>query len=143
MLKENAFEANVKDATVSIAKGISTQHIKFMTGTYTLGFDGTVRLSDQAFTPMTLSFPFGVIASKTHLTDPNIAKYLPDTLNVPVEGTVNKPIYRFEKVVPRAIADASAKALAGGLLGNKKGGDNSAGDAIGGLLDQLGKKKKK
>ena len=147
VLKQNAFEANVNDATVAIAKGISTQHIKFVTGDYTLGFDGSVRLKDEAFIPMTLTFPLAAVASKTHLVrDANVLAVLPDSLAIPVEGTVNAPKYRFEKIIPKAVADATAKAIAGGLLGGNKN-DNSDGsnnsDSLGGLLNRLEKKKKK
>jgi hypothetical protein len=159
ILKQDSFEADVKDATVAIAKGISTQHIHFSTGQYVLSFDGDVRLKDQAFMPMTLGFPLATVASKTHLADASTLKFIPDQIQVPVEGTVNKPSYRFDKVIPKALADAAAKAFANGLLGGNKnnngavnGNGNNANpnnpnnnnpDPLGDLLNGLDKKKNK
>ena len=139
-----------KDATISIAKGICVEHINFSTGSYVLAFDGNVRLKDQALMPLTLGFPLAIIAAKTHLADANTVQFLPDQLKVPVEGTVSNPNYRFDKVLPKALADAAAKALANGLLGGgtKNNNNNGAGnggngnaDPLGGLLKGLEKKK--
>ena len=56
-LNQDSFDANIKDGTVSIAKGFSTQHLKFVTGQYTVAFDGNVRLADEYFDPMTVGLP--------------------------------------------------------------------------------------
>jgi hypothetical protein len=125
ILKQTTFTAQVNNATVSIAKGIATEDVVFSTGQYNLEFKGSVRLKDQAFVPMELYFPLRIIAVKTGLARGNVGDYLPDTIVVPVEGTVSNPKYRFDKVIPRALRDAGAKALTSGLLGgNKNNGGN-------------------
>jgi hypothetical protein len=132
VLKQNSFEANVNDGTIAITNGICTEHIKFMTGEYTLGFDGKVRLSDQAFMPMIVSFPIRAIAQKTRLVrDPNVIANLPESLNIQIEGTVQNPKYGIDKKAARAIAQATEKALLGG-----KGGRG-----LKGILKGLGREK--
>jgi hypothetical protein len=63
-LKQDSFEANIKDGTVAVARGVSTQHVKFVTGSYTVAFDGNVRLADETFAPMTVGVPMAIILQK-------------------------------------------------------------------------------
>ncbi len=144
-LGNGSFQADVKNGTVSIAKGVATEHINFVTGTYTLSFDGSVRLKDQAFIPMTMGFPARTIVMKTHLVrDAKVAALIAEPFPIPVEGTVNSPVFRVDKLAG-AVADATKKAVIGNLLGgnkkdkNDQGGGNSGG--LGGLLNKLEKKK--
>ncbi len=142
-LGNGSFEANVNNGAVSVAKGITTQHINFVTGSYTLSFNGSVRLKDKAFIPMTLGFPLKTVATKTGLAkDERIAAMLPEELSVPVEGTVSKPRYRFDQTVGKAITDATGKAITGGLLGGNKNGDGKGNsNPLGGLFDKITNKK--
>ena len=130
-LKQSTFNAQVNNATVSIAKGMATEDVVFSTGEYNLEFKGTVRLKDQAFMPMTLIFPLKIIAVKTHLVSSQAGDYIPDSVNIPVEGTVSKPAYRFDKVLPKILRDAAAKGLTNGLLKqiNKKTGNANGNNA--------------
>jgi hypothetical protein len=137
-LKQDSIAANVKDGTVSIAKGLSTEHISFVSGDYSLNFDGTVRLADDAMVPLNLSVgPLAVIVQRIARThDKNVLKYLPDRANVRVEGTVQHANVRLDKTIEKLLADAGVKALGKGLLG----GDKSGGNSLGGLLKGLEKK---
>jgi hypothetical protein len=139
-LRADSFEANIRDGTVAVAHGISTQHVKFVTGAYAISFDGKVRLADQAFIPMTVTAPLAVMVQKSGVRDPNVLRFVPDQVVAPVKGTVSHPDYSaVVGGIAKAAADAGLKAAAS-LLGGNKGGGN-AGDALGGLLKNLGKKK--
>ncbi len=146
-LKADSFEANIKDGTVAVAKGISTQHVKFVTGSYTIAFDGNVRLADEAFVPMTVTVPLAKLVEQAGVHDANSLKYVPDTARVPVKGTVHNPDYSAVLgVVANAFKDAAVKGGLGDLLGGGKGKGGDAkqnpADALGGFLNGLGKKKK-
>ncbi len=137
-LKTDSFTANVNGATVSVAKGISTQHISFATGQYSLNLDGSVRLADEAFDPMELSLgPLPAIFGHLGVRDPNVVKNLPDRVTVPVEGTVDHAKVNLVKAFGKAGADAAKKAIANRLIGGN--GDGSGGkNPLGGLLKKLG-----
>ncbi len=146
-LKADSFEANIKDGTVAVAKGISTQHVKFVTGSYTIAFDGDVRLADEAFVPMTVTVPLAKLVEQAGIHDANSLKYVPDTARVPVKGTVHNPDYSaLLGVVANAAKDAAVKGGLGNLLGGGKGKGGDAkqnpADAIGGFINGLGKKRK-
>jgi hypothetical protein len=142
LLRQNSFQANVNNGTVAIAKGISTQHIKFVTGDYTLAFDGDVRLKDQVMLPLVVGFPLRAIARVTHLVrDPNVVGFLPELLPIPLKGPVSSPSIPPDVFV-KAIAQATVKSGAQNLLGGngKSGGGGGGGNnPLGGLLKGLGK----
>jgi hypothetical protein len=139
-LKQDSFEANIKDGTVAVARGVSTQHVKFVTGSYTVAFDGNVRLADETFAPMTVGVPMAIILQKGGAASADVLRYVPDVVSVPLRGKVSSPQLDITSAAATTLRDAAFKA-AGGLLGGQKGGNgNSAGDAIGGLLKGLGKK---
>jgi hypothetical protein len=117
ILKNATFTANVNDATVSIAKGISTQHIRFATGPYSLDFDGNVRLADEALVGMNLSIgPLQSLAQRVlGIHDPAVLSALQDRIVIPVEGSVQHARIVPDKVF-KSIADATAKAAGKGLL---------------------------
>jgi hypothetical protein len=140
-LKTDYLTANIKDGTVSVANGISTQKISMVSGSFSLDFDGKTRLSDKAFIPLNLSIgPIGAVVDHAGVHDPNILRFLPDRVTLPVEGTVQHASFRIDKVLPKLIADASAKAALNGLTGGNNG-DKS--NPLGGLLNKLGGKKNK
>jgi hypothetical protein len=142
-LKQDSFTANIKDGTVSIAKGISTQHMSFATGKYSLDFDGKVRLADEAFIPLNLSIgPLPALFGTFGIHDSNIMNNLPDRVVVPVEGTVSHANVRLDKAFGKAVQDAAGKAITNGLFGGNKNGQNNS-NPLGGLLQGLEKKKKK
>ena len=140
LLKDQSFTANVKDGTVAVAKGISTQHISFASGNYSLDFDGPVRLSDEVFLPaLNLSVgPLSQIAERaTGTHDKNVLSQLPDRFLVPVTGSVHHAgidVGKVLKQVGEIVAKATLKKAIGGNGGNA--------NPLGGLLDQLNKKKK-
>ncbi len=111
----DSFEANVKDATVSIAGGVATQHLNFQTGKYNLGFDGSVGLLNQDLKPLTVSVPIARIVQAFH-NDPNLIKYIPDQAPVIMTGTLSDPQLRLDQLISQMVAEASAKALVGGVL---------------------------
>jgi hypothetical protein len=135
-LKQDSIAANVKDGTVSIAKGLSTEHISFVSGDYSLNFDGAVRLADDAMVPLNLSVgPLAVIVQRIARThDKNVLKYLPDRANVQVEGTVGHASVRLDKALEKLLKDAGLKAIGKGLLGGDKNGN---GNSVGGFLKGL------
>jgi hypothetical protein len=137
-MKMNLFKCDVKDATVSVARGISTQHISFASDHLSLDFDGKVRLADEAMIPLNLSI--GPLTAVLGNLDPNILKFLPDRLVLPLEGSVNKAVYpRPDKAIAKMVQDAALKAGVNGIFGGNKnnGGGNS--NPLGGLLKGLGK----
>jgi hypothetical protein len=150
----DSFAANVKDGTISIAKGVATQHIVFQSGSYNLGFDGGVGLESKELKPLTVSIPLAKVVQAIH-NDPNLVRYVPDQASVVMTGTLNAPHFQIDKMVSQAIADAAVKALLGGSPSaqtppNNAGGTNGNNtqpppdnnDPLGNLLNSLGKKKK-
>jgi hypothetical protein len=135
ILKQAKFTANVKDGTVAVAKGISTEHIQFLTGPYSLGFDGDVRLADEHFVPLNLSIgPVRVMFEKGGMHDANWLKYLPDRFSVPVEGSMQS--WRLGDLageVRKLATDAAAKAVTEGLLGKDQNGKSP----LDGLLKKI------
>ena len=137
VLKEDSFAASVKDGTVAVAKGRSTEHISFVSGQYSLSFDGTVRLADEALIPLNLSVgPVSVFAQRvlgTH--NQRTLSGLPKTLNIPVRGTVSHASID-AGAVAKEIAGIVLKLEGSRFLGGDKSGDNP----LGGLLKGLEKK---
>ncbi len=161
-LKNQSFETHVTDATVVVAHGSETQHIAFVSGPYALGFNGTVRLADDAMVPLTLTLPISAALGKQGALDPNLKKYLPDTVPVTFTGTTTHWGLDVNATAGPLLQDATKKAVQGGLgdfLGKQLGGNKAAGaggggaaatsqpanpaDALGGFLNGLGKKKHK
>jgi hypothetical protein len=136
VLKEDSFAASVNDGTVAVARGLATEHIHLVSGEYSLGFDGTVRLADEAFVPLNLSLgPVSVFAQKvigTH--DQKILSALPQTFNVPLRGTVSHASIDAGSVA-KQLASIVVKIEGSHLLG----GDNNGKNPLGGLLKGLGK----
>ena len=146
-LNSDNFETHVTDATVVVAGGMETQRIAFVSGPYTIGVNGTVRLADDAMVPMTVTLPITVLLAKQGAIDPNIRKYLPDEVPITLRGTTDDVSLDTDAVTGQLIRDASTKALQGGL-GNLLGGGASTqpanqGGGLGNLLNGLGKKRKK
>lgn len=125
-LKADGFTANVKDATDSIAKGLSTEHVSFVTGPYSIDFDGTVRLSDQALVPLNASIgPLAVLAQKSFgIHDQKTLSRLPARFVLPVKGTVTHA---------RVASDQLAKEIL------KVGAETITKGSLGGLLKKLEK----
>ena len=149
-LNNSSFETNVTDATVVIAHGVETQQIAFVSGPYTLGFNGSIRLSDDAFVPMTVTLPVAVVLQKQGAVDQNLKKFMPDTVPVALRGTASHPQLDLQSVAGQLLQQAGTKAAQAGLgnlLGGNKNGGNAQqptpGDIVGGVLGQIGKKKGK
>ena len=140
-LNSSSFETHVTDATVAVAKGVETQHIAFVSGPYTIGFDGSIRLSDDAFVPMTVTLPVAIALAKQGALNGSLKQYLPDTVPVALRGTAEHPQLALGDVVGKLLKDAQAKAVKGGL-GNLLGGNKGGGGAAGGNgnpADDVGK----
>ncbi len=128
LLKDKSFTANVKDGTVSIAGGFSTQHISFVTGKYSMTFDGRVRLFDEMYAPqLNCSIgPLSEIAQRMlGVHDQNILKQLNQPFTIAIQGTVEHSHIDSKKVfneVKDLVAKVGVKGLLNGLLnkGNKK-----------------------
>ena len=149
-LNSDSFETQVKDGTVAIARGVETQQIAFASGPYTFGFNGKVRLADDAFVPMTVTVPLDVILKKQSV-DANLRKYMPDTVPIALRGTASHPQLAADEVIGSLVQQAGQKAVqngAGDLLGKALGGgkgDNGNGGIDPGkaLGDLFGGGKKK
>ncbi len=141
-LKQDSFVANVKDGTVAVSRGLSTEHFVFASGTYSINIDGTVRLADEAFVPMSLSVgPMTAIVDRAFgVHDKNVLKYLPDRITVPLKGTVHHASVDMDQTLQRLLAEAGTKAVTNGLLNGNAGNPNDS--PLGGLLNRLQKKKK-
>jgi hypothetical protein len=122
IMKRPILSADVKDGTLSVAKGISKQHISFATGPYSLDFDGTVPLADQTFSPMNLSIgPLpGFIAA---FTGGKALGGANDRIVIPVEGSMSHPHVAADKVL-KAVGQAVA-GNAGDILKGVLGGDKN------------------
>jgi hypothetical protein len=114
LLKAKLFTANVRDATVSVARGLETQHVSFAVGKGSFDLDGTVRLADEAFVPMNASF---VLAGVGRFT-------------LPVDGTVEHARISPDKVLNGVKNELEKDLLHGG-----------GGNPLDGLLKKLDKKK--
>ena len=125
IMKRPLLSADVKDGTLSIAKGISKQHISFATGPYSLDFDGNVPLADQTFSPLNLSIgPLpGFIAT---FTGGKALGGAGDRIVIPVEGSMSHPHVAADKVI-QAIAKAAGGTvndILKGVLGGDKNDNN-------------------
>ena len=131
-LSSSSFETQVNDGTVAVAKGVETQQIAFVSGPYTLGFNGSVRLADDAFVPMTMTVPVSAILAKQGSLDQNLKKYMPDTFPIALRGTASAPQFSFGDAAGQLVQQASVKAAQNGLGDllnkqlNKGGGGNGA-----------------
>ena len=139
----DAFKANVKDATVTLAHGVATQDITFQTGRYNVRFAGSVALASEQMQPMTIGVPGSAIA-RIFTSDPNVLKAVPASADVPLTGKLSDPhsyAVPWDRVGQDLVTKAAPNAI-GSLLGDKlggnKGGDKAAptnpADVLGGLL---------
>ncbi len=153
----DSFVANVKDGTVTLARGVATQNMTFQTGRYAIPFTGDVLLDSKTFRNYSVGLP-GAALARLATKDQNILSRLPPSVAVPVRGSLSSPQVDLAgagvSLVQKAFTDPNTLAnIIGGQL-NKKGnanGNNAAGNGqqgqsdnpLGDLLNGLGKKKKK
>ena len=150
----DAFQANVKDATVTLAHGRATQDVTFQTGRYQIPFKGSVGLTDLDLRSYTVGVPGSALA-RVFTHDANVINAVPATVPVPLNGTLTTAqpdlAGAFGLQVQKMATDPNALGkLIGGALGNKGGnatGPNAqpapSDNPLGDLLNGLGKKNKK
>ncbi|CAN5405696.1 hypothetical protein BH10PLA1_BH10PLA1_00070 [soil metagenome] len=147
----SSLRGDIKDATISVANGKVTQDTTLSLGENAgraIRFAGGVDMTSLKLNDFIVNLPTSLLKQFSK----DLAKYLPAGVDVGLKGLVTSPQLDLGNSVNKMFGDAAKKALMGNLLGgdkNDKGGDKTqpsdqkAVDPIGGLLDQLGKKKDK
>ncbi len=134
--------------SIKLENGVLTQDIVLGVGTGAtagLAMKGDIVMQTMAYR----NFGVGVGSSLLTKFTPGLAKFLPESILIPVGGTVSQPTVQPERIVSDLFSEAGRKAL----LGNFTGGGGTANpatpgqpakDPVTGALDSLfGKKKKK
>ncbi|MGD1277832.1 MAG: AsmA family protein [Tepidisphaeraceae bacterium] len=144
-----SISADVKSADVTVQNGGVTQNTTVvLDGDKPVHLAGGVDLAAMQFVGMNIGIPPSLIP-RQWVADRTVLSYMPDEIQVPVEGGVSDPQLKFDKVLPGLIRDATQKALLGNLTGqNKKPGTPAASqpseqNPLGDLLQGLTKPKKK
>jgi hypothetical protein len=135
----DSFQADVKDATTTLAGGIVTQSAVFQTGKYPLGFTGNVRMSDNQMMPVTVDVPLTKLLQVVHVQDQRVLGALPEHVPAPFFGVLSNPqTYQLDAgPITNAFTQSGFKAL-GNFAGDKwnkelnKLGGNSANDQTSG-----------
>lgn len=149
-LAGRGLQGNIKDARITLERGIATQDLVFELGRYPLAFSGKVGLANQRLMPLNITLPPTLL----RMIDKNLIKYLPDGIAIPITGTTRNFQIQLDQVIPNLIAEAGKRALIEGLGGNRNN-RNDKGQAnpdqrkkdennpLGGLEDLLKGNKKK
>jgi hypothetical protein len=122
--------ANINNASVQLAGGKVTQDtVMQFSKTQSLHVYGVVGLQTMAFMPMTIGIPPSLL-SKQWVPNQGLLAYLPNEIEVPMEGSVSNPQIRLDQVMPKLIEGATQKMLLGNLTGqappnNNQGGQNN------------------
>ncbi len=148
----DSLRGDVKDATIEIANGEVTQDTKLtlgQQGNFGLRLYGGVNLESLRLDNFFINLPPSMLKQ----IDKNLRKYLPDGVDIALKGAIGKGMtLDSDKTIKNLIGEAAKKALTDNLLGGGKKKDDKnattqpdkkADDPIGGILDQLGKKKDK
>ncbi|HEV2296398.1 MAG TPA: hypothetical protein VGR35_21320 [Tepidisphaeraceae bacterium] len=117
--RDGAILANIRDAQITIEDGVLAQDLDFMLETFTLAFDGRVRLKDQALLPLVMSIP----TARLRALGDDVRKYVPEAITVPITGTTTAPKWNLDVVVQNLVVEAGKKALLGGALDRALGKD--------------------
>ncbi len=144
--RDGAILANIRDARITIEDGILTQDLDFMLDSFTLAFDGRVRLSDQRMLPLNMSIP----TARLRALGEDLRKYVPETITIPITGTTTAPKWNLDVVVQNLAVEAGKKALLGGARDRALGRDPAPAppsttqpapprrdDPLGGLLEGI------
>jgi hypothetical protein len=115
--RDGAIHSNIRDAQLTIENGILTEDLNFQLENFALGFDGKVRLKDQALLPLVMSIP----TAKLRAISDDLRKYVPEVITVPITGTTTAPKWNLDVVVQNLVVEAGKKALLGGALDRATG----------------------
>ena len=159
-----SLEGGITDAVITLANGEVTEDLTFnvldpATGggdrskadSYPLTFAGGVGLSDLKLNNFKMEFPRKLLSNWFGGDVDKVLGYLPEQVPVSLVGSASSPQAKFDagKLLQGGLKNLAGKELdkaTGGKLGdNADGGQKpqSPADALGGLLDGLGKKKDK
>jgi hypothetical protein len=150
---KDSIRGDIPKWRIMISQGIADQDLTMTIGQNQrpLKMYGKVRLSDKELLPLTIDLPWKLFGIKG--APKEVAAALPDGIQIPMTGTIDKPQFSFD--FNKLVADSAGKNLGNlvpGILGGKtdpkNGGTTQPGEndplkAIGDLLDQATKKKKK
>jgi hypothetical protein len=117
--------ANITNADAQLSGGKVTEDTTLtLNKTQSVRVFGVVGLQTMTFMPMTMAIPPTLLPSQW-LGNGNALNYLPDQIQIPMDGSVSKPQIRFDEVMPKLLADAAQKALFGNLTGQKPNNNNN------------------
>lgn len=115
----NNTPASINNADVQLAGGKVTQDTTLtLNQAQAVHLYGTVGLQTMGFMPMTIGIPPSLLPAQW-VPNRSILAYMPDEIQIPVEGTVSNPKLRYDKVLPGLISSATQKMLLGNLTGQK------------------------
>jgi hypothetical protein len=132
----DSFDANVRDATTTIAGGIVSQNVTFNSGKYAVGFQGNVDMSDNRMMPLMMKVPLAdLLAAQMH--NENVIKNAPKEVPIAMNGILtNSKSWQFDsQPLTQALVQFGAQRAAergGDVINNlinkklNKGSDNSA-----------------
>jgi hypothetical protein len=123
--------ANINNASIQLAGGKVTQDtVLQLNKTQSLHVFGVVGLQTMQFMPMTIGIPPSLL-SKQWVPNQGLLAYLPNEIEVPMEGSVSNPQIRLDQVMPKLVEGATQKMLLGNLTGqappNNPNGQNNNG----------------
>jgi hypothetical protein len=132
-----ALTAEIKDGVVHVAGGKLTEDTTLtINQTKPLRVWGTVILANQTFAPMTVSIPPSLLPQQV-LPQKYLA-FMPDTIEIPMEGDMSHPKVMLDKMLPKLIADATKKMLLNGVLGGGNQNNGGGQSPLDGLFKGLG-----